>query len=102
MRSRGNQIIDDNLNALHEGFKQEFPGLDSRARSRLCAHAVFQFHLASQANLYAALSWTLVNFLTQPAALASRVIEEHERLCSDFGSLYALSTVTHAILHFVQ
>jgi hypothetical protein len=55
----------------------------------MCAHTVFQFHLASQANLYAALSWTLVNLLTQPAALASRVVEEHERLCRDFGPLYA-------------
>jgi cytochrome P450 len=87
MRGRGDEVIDDNLNTLHEGFKQEFPGLSDRARSRLCAHTVFQFHLASQANLYAALSWTLVNLLTEPAAQASRVLEEHERLCRDFGSL---------------
>jgi hypothetical protein len=89
MRSRGSQVTDDNLNTLHNGFKQEFPGLSERARARMCAHTVFQFHLASQANLYAALSWTLVNLLTQPAALASRVVEEHERLCRDFGPLYA-------------
>ena len=102
MRSRGNHVVDDNLNALHEGFKQEFPGLDRRARSRLCAHAVFQFHLASQANLYAALSWTLVNLLTRPAALASRVVEEHERLCRAFGSLYALPATTITKSDFVQ
>jgi hypothetical protein len=87
MRARGSRAVDDNLNTLHNGFKLEFPHLDVRARSRLCAHTVFQFHLASQANLYAALSWTLVNFLTQPAALASRVVEEHEGLCRNFGSM---------------
>ena len=87
MRERGSRVVDDNLNTLHSGFKLEFPHLDLRARSRLCAHTVFQFHLASQANLYAALSWTLVNLLTQPAALPSRIVEEHECLCRDFGSL---------------
>jgi hypothetical protein len=102
MLSRGNHVIDDNLNALHEGFKQEFPGLDNRARSRLCAHAVFQFHLASQANLYAALSWTLVNLLAQPAALASRIVEEHERLCRDFGSLCAPPATTTIMPNVLQ
>jgi hypothetical protein len=51
MRSRGSGAADDNLNALHEGFKQEFPALSSRARARLCAHTVFQFHLASQVTI---------------------------------------------------
>jgi cytochrome P450 len=88
MSSRGNQVVDDNLNALHHNIRQQFPLLDQKSRSRLVAHAVFQFHLASLANMYAALSWTLINLLLQPAANASRVVEEHERLCRDFGSLY--------------
>jgi hypothetical protein len=48
MRGRDGLTVDDNLNALHEGFKLDFPALSSRARARLCAHTVFQFHLASQ------------------------------------------------------
>ena len=35
--------------------------------------------------MYAALSWTLVNLLTEKGAEVKRVVEEHERLERDFG-----------------
>ena len=35
--------------------------------------------------MYAALSWTLVNLLTEKGAEMRRVVEEHERLERDFG-----------------
>jgi hypothetical protein len=102
MRGRGDEVVDDNLNALHECFKQESPDVSSRERARMCAHAVFQFHLASQANLYAALSWTLVNLLTQAAADAGRVLEEHESMCRKFGSLYVMVFVARGGKRWVE
>jgi len=64
-----------NLASLHAIHTKE--GVTDAQRHRLVAIDVFQFQLASLANLYAAASWTVVMVLTDPAANKARVIAEY-------------------------
>jgi len=56
--------IFDNISSLH----QLYADLPESQRFRQVAIDVVQFHMASQANMYAALSWALVRLLTEPAS----------------------------------
>ena len=58
-REKRGEHVDDNLTSLHEMYAD----LSEAERYRKVALNVFQFHLASQANTYAALSWTFINIL---------------------------------------
>lgn len=49
------------------------------------AYDVFHFHLASQANMYAALSWTMINLLTQDKKYLATVKAELQRLRDSQG-----------------
>jgi cytochrome P450 len=62
-RTRDNRREDDLLDALHALFA----GDADAARHERVAKNVMILHLASLANLYASLGWTLVNLLLHPA-----------------------------------
>ena len=49
------------------------------------AYDVFHFLVASQANLYAALSWTLIHFFTKPVETVGPVVEEIQQLRRELG-----------------
>ena len=65
-RAREQRKEGDMLEDLHELYADR-PAADRHER---VARDVMILHLASQSNLYAALSWTLVNLLRHPARLA--------------------------------
>jgi cytochrome P450 len=62
----------DNLASLHA----QHATLPPAQRSHQVAVDVFQLHMASQANMYAALSWTLINLLTRDKHYGERVLAE--------------------------
>ena len=66
----------DMLEALHELYRD----LPEAARFEHVARDVIILHLASQSNLYAAISWTLVNLLLHPQRQARRATKT--RRCS--------------------
>eukprot|EP00118_Oscarella_pearsei_P010338 m.63062 g.63062 ORF g.63062 m.63062 type:complete len:469 (+) comp35137_c0_seq1:203-1609(+) len=70
-QKRGEQI-EDNLTSLHEMYAH----LPDAERYHKVAVNVFQFHLASQANMYAALSWTLINLLLHRDTCMEGVLRE--------------------------
>ncbi len=57
----------DMLESLHEAYADA----PERERDALVARDIVILHLASQSNLYAALSWTLVNLLLRPSLFAA-------------------------------
>ncbi len=65
-RRRAGRAEGDMLEALHEAYASQGPAVQRRRVAR----DVMILHLASQSNLYAALSWTLVNLLLRPELLA--------------------------------
>jgi hypothetical protein len=80
---RANDLGNDNLASLHELHS----GTPLAERSVLVARDVFHFHLASLANMYAALSWTLVRLLTtdeMPAIAREFAAAEEEHGLCDF------------------
>ena len=64
-RARGGQREDDMLERLHELYADA----SEAERRRFVGRDVVLLHLASVANLYAALGWTLVNLLLRPELL---------------------------------
>lgn len=66
-RERGGRREGDMLESLHEAYASA----PERERDALVARDIVILHLASQSNLYAALSWTLVNLLLRPSLLAA-------------------------------
>ncbi len=75
----------DNLTVLHELYA----GLPDAERYQRVAYDVFHFMLASQANMYAALSWTLINVLTQDTQHVEQIqmeIDALRRKHGQFGS----------------
>ena len=70
-----------NLHALYNHHASE----PEDTRFNLIAIDVYHFHLASQANMYAAMSWTFVNLLTKSEAKLDRVIEEQAILFKIHG-----------------
>jgi cytochrome P450 len=72
----------DNLSALYEANKHLSPA-EQDARVAL---DVFQFHLASLANLYAAISWVFVNILQDPQHCnVDGIRQEMQQLDEQFG-----------------
>ena len=71
----------DNLTALHRRHSHRSPA----DRRRQVAIDVFHFHLASQANMYAGLSWTLVNLLTRRGGHLEAVLEEMQDVSAAYG-----------------
>lgn len=78
----------DNLTALHRLHAHR----SEADRRRQVAIDVFHFHLASQANMYAALSWTLANLLTQSGGHLEAVLVEMDHARATFGPEYRGST----------
>lgn len=73
-RTREGRREQDMLEVLHEAHA----ALPDRQRHPMVARDVMILHLASQSNLYAALSWTLVNLLLRPALHRRVRAGEHE------------------------
>ena len=64
--SAGGSEVEDSLSVLH----QQYAHLPEAERRTRVAYDVFHFLVASQANMYAALSWNLIHLLTLPSATA--------------------------------
>jgi hypothetical protein len=79
----------DNLSALHEMYKD----LSDTQRYRRVAYDVFHFLVASQANLYAALSWVFINMLTQPELHVAPVLDEIRGLHAKYGNSLGATAV---------
>jgi cytochrome P450 len=71
-REKKRECISDNLTSLYEACSH----LPEDRRHRAVAIEVVQFHMASQANMYAALSWTLINLLLHQDVCMERMIDE--------------------------
>lgn len=71
-RQRNGEHVHDNVTGLYEAHSD----LLEEKRHRQVAIEVVQFHMASQANMYAALSWTLINLLLYRDMCMERVIDE--------------------------
>jgi cytochrome P450 len=65
-RQRSGRREGDMLESLHEIYADR----PERARHERVARDIMILHLASQSNLYAAMSWTLVNLVSRPELLA--------------------------------
>ena len=71
-RQQKGQCIHDNLTGLYETYFD----LSEDQRHRAVAIEIVQFHMASQANMYAALSWTLINLLLHQDMCMERMVDE--------------------------
>ena len=71
-RQMKGEWIPDNLSGLYDAHSD----LPERKRHRRVAAEVVLFHMASQANMYAALSWTLINLLLCRDVCMKRVLDE--------------------------
>ena len=80
-RRRAGRREDDMLDELHALFADDAEA----ARHTRVAKNVMILHLASLANLYASLAWTLVNLLLHPEARAA-VDAEAARLAAAYGA----------------
>jgi cytochrome P450 len=88
-RRRQGRSEGDMLEALHELYRDR----PEDERRRLVARDVMILHLASQANLYAALSWTLVQLLLHPA---------HLRAVREDGGATVLEQCAHESIRLAQ
>jgi len=84
--AQGEDVPDDNLTSMF-GLYKDKPFAHC---AELVARDVFHFHLASLANMYAALSWTLVRLLTTPCL--AEVCVEMELARSNLGDQFYLDT----------
>ncbi|EGD74146.1 hypothetical protein PTSG_06155 [Salpingoeca rosetta] len=73
--------IEDNLANLHDLHRD----LPDKQRYRQVAIDVFHFQLASQANMYAGMAWTLVRLLKEDNAILDRVLHEFETVKDKHG-----------------
>jgi cytochrome P450 len=105
-REQQNSQLDvDNLDEIVGEATEEKTGT---VNWRKVACSVLQFHVASQANLYAAISWTLVNLLTQPKAKLAELQQElrdnlpAESQLVDESYLIQLEHLHHVILESLR
>lgn len=71
------QEENDTLSCLHQAYAH----LPQEEKYREVATDVFILQMASNANLYAGLTWTIINLLQHPSYL-EKVIREFESVCS--------------------
>ena len=69
------------MSSLHE-LHRDLPDSD---KYRRIAIDVFHFQLASQANMYAGMAWTMVRLLKEHARHLKHVQDEFRRLHADTG-----------------
>lgn len=87
-RINNSQLDVDNLDEIVSDAENESGG-DETKKWRKVACSVIQFQVASQANLYAAASWTLINLLTQPKAKLGQ-LQSHLKQLSNESQLLDL------------
>lgn len=90
----GEDVPEDNLTSLC-GLYSDLPAAE---RAELVARDVYHFHLASLANMYAALAWTVVMLLASPPHMAAVRKEMDEAVAQHGLHFYLVDEVLEKTL----